>query len=72
MDHRDEAIQNRDEYIAKLRAALERITRECDALNKGPVAVAIAREALSQERPTNERATDSATGSRQDRRAARA
>jgi hypothetical protein len=32
--------------IGRLRAALEHITRACDALHKGPVAVAIAREAL--------------------------
>jgi hypothetical protein len=30
MDHRDEAIQNRDEYIAKLRAALKPFAKLLD------------------------------------------
>lgn len=34
-----------------LRAALEHVTRECGALNKGPVAVEIARAALSRSAP---------------------
>lgn len=33
--------------VAGARAALEHIVRECGALNKGPVAVAIARAALA-------------------------
>lgn len=32
--------------LERFQAALEQIVRECDAMNKGPVAVAIAREAL--------------------------
>jgi hypothetical protein len=35
--------------VEQLRAALEHITRECDALHKGPVAVSIARAALNRE-----------------------
>jgi chromosome segregation ATPase len=36
------------ERVSELEGALEEITRECDALNKGPVAVNIAREALEK------------------------
>ncbi len=34
--------------IERLRAGLECIIRECSAMNKGPVAVHIAREALNE------------------------
>ncbi len=42
--------------IERLRAALECIVRECSAMNKGPVAVHIAREALAEppEQPSAE------------------
>lgn len=33
--------------VRRLRGALQRIASECDAMNKGPVAVKIAREALA-------------------------
>jgi DNA repair exonuclease SbcCD ATPase subunit len=36
------------ERVSELEGALEEITRECDALNKGPVAVNIARAALEK------------------------
>jgi len=36
--------------LFKAHAALEQITRECDGLNKGPVAVQIALEALESSR----------------------
>jgi cell division protein FtsB len=35
--------------IERLRAALEQIARECNALNKGPVAVSRARAALASQ-----------------------
>jgi len=38
--------------LSKAYAALEQITRECDGLNKGPVAVQIALEALNQANKT--------------------
>jgi len=41
-------IDARGNEIVRLRAALEHITRECSALNKGPVAVNIARSALTE------------------------
>jgi len=34
--------------VLNLRLALEQIVRECGAMNKGPVAVMIARKALEQ------------------------
>ena len=37
----------------RLREALELITRECDALNKGPVATEIARKALEKTKAEN-------------------
>lgn len=41
-----ELIDKAADEIVWLRAALEHIVRECDAINKGPVAVGIARAAL--------------------------
>ena len=49
-DAADEIERLLDE-VAVLRAALEHISRECDALNKGPVAVHIARAALEAGKP---------------------
>jgi hypothetical protein len=42
----EDHIGKLDRKLSKTHAALERITRECDGLNKGPVAVMIAQEAL--------------------------
>ena len=42
-------VERLEDEVKRLRAALEQVTRECDALNKGPVAVAIARKALYPE-----------------------
>lgn len=41
------ALDHAKDRIEELEDALELITRECDALNKGPVAVEIARKALN-------------------------
>jgi hypothetical protein len=46
-DNFDLMPRRKHDEIERLRAALEHIVRECGALNKGPVAVAIARAALA-------------------------
>jgi hypothetical protein len=43
------ALRLAHDEIERLRAALEQIARECNALNKGPVAVSLARAALASE-----------------------